>query len=281
MPLIIFLFFPFTASAESGFSISPAILEINKEDSYTILLANRDSKQMNLRYRFVNLQPSSSGSLTKMSIIDTPEYFEIVGINESNGIEVNPRSSVEVTLTYTRTSATPQNLVGIEFVSTLNDPLENRTESTVQTSIVVPLLVLDNNGQSKIDVSNFETSTFISDNQAEFNIKLRNTGNSLVKTDATITIKNLLGRTIESIDLGSKYIFNGQTTALSINESNDIVWSPNILIGVYSADLEVKYNGQNTVKTLLFIGIPAKLTAIGVISLIFIVGIYLRVKKYL
>lgn len=279
LSLVLLLLFPISASAESGFSVSPVILELNKVGDYNILVANRESKQLNLSYRVVELDLTSSGSVNKVGETTLPNYIEVKGFDEHNEIEINPRSSTSIYINYNKVNEPVEKLIGIELVSRHLELQENRTESTIQSSIVVPILILDYNHQSRIEVAEFKTTTFTFANNAEFDIKIINQGNTLVKTEAKLKIKNLIGKTVETFDLGPKYILGSQTRALKQNDNNPI-WSPGLLIGLYSADLEVASNGQNIVKTKLIMGIPAKQTLISVILLIFLVGIYLRVKKY-
>lgn len=110
----------------------------------------------------------------------------------------------------------------------------------------------------------------------EFKYAFRNTGTVLLQPDGHITIKDMLGRTAETIDVKPFRVFRD-----SIRE-NIATWKKSFLIGRYTATLELNrgYGDLKDTQTVTFWVIPWKTLALafGALILLILIIIFLRKK---
>ncbi len=276
----LFIFLARTAHAAPGFTVSPAVIEINKSGNHTIKLTNRSLDPVTLTYRFISLTVSGEGSVRPGKELQPPQGISIEGIEQNNQISMPPGSEHEVSLVYNPSNQDSLPLMGVEFTSVSIDTPENRTASNVQTSIVVPMILTGSNSVPKSDDIQFSAPLLIFNNLAEFDIKASNTGKNPIKIEGDLRIKNLLGETVEVYNLEPRYIFADQVRNFTYSNGEKIAWDPEILIGIYRAEITMKYGDATIVKNQVLLGIPGKPTVVLLIVAIFMSGVYLRVRKY-
>lgn len=111
--------------------------------------------------------------------------------------------------------------------------------------------------------------TFWETGPVAFDTRVKNQGNVHFKPSGTITVKNMFGNEVTTIDLEERNVLPGTIRKLT-NE-----WSPGFAVGRYTADLTVVFDDGQSVDTASasFIIFPWKVilpALIGVILLIFL-----------
>lgn len=118
------------------------------------------------------------------------------------------------------------------------------------------------------------TKNFWENGPIIFETRLENSGNVHFKPSGTISIKNMFGNEVTTVDLNEQNVLPGTIRKLQ-NE-----WSPGFAVGRYTADLSVVYGDDGSIDTATttFIIFPYKIIVpalLGVIALL-VIGIRSR-----
>ncbi|MCL4367510.1 hypothetical protein M1563_05080 [Patescibacteria group bacterium] len=109
-----------------------------------------------------------------------------------------------------------------------------------------------------------------------FDTRVTNEGNVHVKPTGTITITDVLGQKVATIQLDQRNVLPGATRKV------DSAWNQHLLFGKYTATLSLVYgNGQLLTATTTFIGFPYKIAAVVLVVLIIITFFLYRMRRRL
>jgi len=141
-------------------------------------------------------------------------------------------------------------------------------------SRVAVMFYIQINGDIKIstDICEFKTSqSWYGKAPIDMLYAVKNDGNISVETEGTITIKNLINRTTDTIDIAKQKVLRGTTRTNTIN------WQPkHFAMGRYTATLELNHEYDNSTmqKEIVFWIIPWReivLTVVIVVALIIVI----------
>ncbi len=146
---------------------------------------------------------------------------------------------------------------------------EGQTATAVATEIrSLVLLRIEGPITEEALIRRFETPRFSEYGPIKFTTELANLGNFHIRPLGTISIKNIVGKTVANLDLEENNIFPGAS------REYENLWERKWLFGRYKATLSATYGEQNLplTATIFFWVWPWKITlaAIGIIILIII-----------
>lgn len=166
----------------------------------------------------------------------------------------------------------------------LNDP--QATQSAIKTLLGVSsnVLISINPNTVQAQITQFSSPALLSKGPVPFTVKVANRGDSVFIASGAITIKNLFGQKIDTIVLPQHFVLAHSSRFLSNPEAknNTLSWDRGFLFGLYRSDLSLSVEGGNTLTShTYFLTLPTTALVIATLILLFIIGIYLRVKKKL
>lgn len=263
-------------------NVSPTVIELD---------ANPGGKQEG-SFKIIN------GSDIALELVTTPKNFvasdEIGGVNLTEDdtsysladwISVSPETaSVDARgsqiFNYTITvpqDAEPGGHFGSIIVQTEGVRIDETGPAVSQE--VGPLILVRIAGDTFQEASIVEFATtdrFQEKGPVTFQTRIENTGNVHFKPRGTITIKNMFGKTVTTIDLEEKNVLPDSIRKLT----ND--WNPTgISIGRYTADLTLVYGVDDKIVTAStsYVLFPYKTVLPLVVALVVIVFIAIRHRK--
>jgi len=128
----------------------------------------------------------------------------------------------------------------------------------------------------KLSLINFSTPLIFTKSPLVFEIDIKNSGRTKIKTRGKIEIKNILsGKIVSNIVIPSHTVLSDYTRSLK-NYTSPLVWNPTKSIGIYQATvlLDNEDDSKNLLsKSKCFIALPQE------IFLIFIIPIFIILRK--
>ncbi|HIA92236.1 TPA: DUF916 domain-containing protein [Candidatus Saccharibacteria bacterium] len=253
------------AEPGNALSISPFKFELdaNPGDSIerTIRVTNNADVQQDISILVKNF--TADGEEGQVNLTEDATSYSIaewVTVNKSEST-IPGRTSE----TYTFTIDVPENAEpGGHFGSVVfaTDPVEvegDQSGATVSGEIAALLLVrIDGDIEEEISVASFEAGVVTTDaNDDEvfdekssfengpvtFETRFKNDGNVHLAPTGTITIKNMFGSVVETLQLEEQNVLP-DAVRRSLAE-----WDPGFSVGTYTAELEATYGENSTVIT--------------------------------
>ena len=120
------------------------------------------------------------------------------------------------------------------------------------------------------------TKNFYEKGPVTFSILSKNTGNVHLSPYGTITVKNVLGETIDSIEIDPWFVMPDSS------RTREMKWNKEILFGRYTAEMSMNRGYKDIVdaKTLSFWVIPWKFVSIILIGIILIVWFFVWIASH-
>jgi len=293
----LFILPTFAAAQQSGIKISPATIEETLDpgevNEYNVKLTNLDSKEQTYYLHTRNISGVRAGGVP----IFAERNEEITGyeladwiILPTNQITVpaNGASSFSFTLSVPE-NATPGSHFGGVFVTI--DPPEIENSGAAVGYQVANIISIRVSGEATelANIREFSTSKFFHGSQnVDFNVRIENTGNVLVRPTGPLEIYNMLGSQV------ANFTFNTDKAAVFPNDEREylnINWTgDSIGFGRYEAIISPVYGDDGAKKTMSstvsfwilpmnIIG-PA-LLVLGTILLVVIVSVKVYIKRSL
>ncbi len=124
-------------------------------------------------------------------------------------------------------------------------------------------------------VSFNSNKSFFEYGPVSFESRLSNGGNVHFKPQSTITIANMLGQKVATIDVDPHNVLPGAIRKFSTE------WKPKYLFGKYTATLSVVYGDKKQIltATTTFIGLPYKLVGVVLIASLIVLTFIIRRRK--
>jgi hypothetical protein len=164
----------------------------------------------------------------------------------------------------------------------LNDP--QATQSAIETLLGVSsnILISVDPVAPQAQINRFRTQKFFSKGPVSFNLKVANTGDSVFIASGTVIIKNIFGQKVGTVLLPQHFILAHSSRSFSDSQTSSLSWNKGFLFGLYKADLSLTIEGGNSLTShTYFLALPTTALIITLLVLLFIIGIYLRVRKKL
>lgn len=277
----------------TGVSINPATIEETVDPGvrkiYTLTIENLDSQEQ-LFYIFTrNISGVRDGGVPIFAKYnDEHTGFELTDWITADATELlvpaKGKASFDFTLNVPD-NASPGSHFGGVFVSV--DPPEIKSSGAAVGYQVASILSIRVSGEAveQASIRQFSTSKFLYGSQhVEFNVRIENTGNVLVRPSGPLEINNMLGNQVGTM------IFNESRSGVFPNDTRefaDVVWQgDSIGFGRYEAILSPVYGDQGAKKTMsstvVFWILPMNIIgpALAILAVVFLV-IFTFVRLYI
>lgn len=300
--------------------VSPSVLRIEAKppaDVWTpFVIENLSNQPVSLKigYKAFNPQLSSNGTVVFMSTsqqtsgIDKNIFDKMQIVDNNNvshdSIELGPQQQQRFRLRI----LLPQNepisdyYFSLIFLQNINQPDQNNSNSnteqqksfsTIQGGIGLNVLLAVGDKESPSGIiQTFSAPVFSNGGPIPISLKVSNTGNHFIVPSGQITIKDMLGETVDKINVPSSVVLAGTTRSFGnaqMNNNNSVgleeafILPQKILIGVYTATLTLNMSPSGPVylRTIKFFSFPIVTLVEIIIILGVVLYIYSRVKKKL
>ena len=293
LTLTIFVVFPsFALAQQSGIRISPALFEETVDPGnvieYSITLENLDRSEQ-LFYVFArNISGVEEGGVPIFANNDERTGFEVADWIDLPVTEVTVGGQEKTQLKFTMSvpdNASPGSHFGGIFFS--KEPPEIENSGAAVGYQVANILSMRVSGEvdEQASIRQFSTSKFLySSPNVDFNVRIENNGNVLVRPSGPLEIYNMLGTKIETITFNEERhgVFPKDT-----REFSNIKWNGDVTgFGRYEAILSPVYGDEGAKKTMsstvTFWILPMHIIgpALGVLAFILIVT-FVAVRLYI
>jgi len=278
------LAFPSIASASQlGTSISPAVITINARDSQQsadIFVENKTSQKVS--YSILLVPFTSSGGngepiLQKTIDRDYSNLFKNVVILDGNApttiITLAPqqKKTLKLVINLPNDLKKRDYYFSIIFTSNASEKIENSASVSIRQALGVNVLLsLGKNAQTQGEIKEFSTSNFVASEPVNFKLNVANQSQNFTTVTGNINIKNMFGQTIGSFDIEKTNILGNSERTIPA------AWNEKLLLGKYTAKVEVSLSPQGPVVTneATFIAFPYEYLILGLFLLLILY--YLR-----
>jgi hypothetical protein len=235
----------------------------------------------------VTLIPTSSRVNTLLSYVSIRDNNVV-----TQSVELAPKQKKILQLTIAPPSSLPigDYYFSVIFRQEVEKPKEisvtpETGQATMYTSPGIAshiLLSISSKDKEVIKIDDFSVSYFTQQSPVPFTIKVRNIGKQFIRPKATLTIKNIFGKTISKFLLHPPYILAGKSRFLT-NEGIGAValWKDRAFFGPYTAIIEVSTEENKTIvqKSVSFFIIPFRILLTISVLLFILFTIIAQVKK--
>lgn len=308
----------------TNLTISPSIIRLQAQPPadihapFTIENKSDDAISFKIGYKLLDPQNSQNGIVTFLKDGQSvpgqdPHFFDKVQVIDNDNfshdiIELGPKQKKHLILRITlppgeRTADYYFSLIFLQSVSEI-DQIQTNQDIKDQPSAITLQSGIGNNiflavgpkqaPQAKIDT--FTTPQFKVSGPVPFLLRVSDQGSHYLNPHGTITIKNLFGKTVGKISLPNSVILAGtsktysstpnQTTASNnqLLAGSTIVWPEKLLLGMYTANLELSLSDQGPVvaRTARFMVLPISfllslsIVMLGIIVIVWRIRLKLR-----
>lgn len=282
---------------QTGVSIKPATteetLDPGFEKQYSVSVENLNNSEQKFYLFTRNIKGVRDGGVP----VFADDYTELTGYELTDWIELPIAELVlapgaQETFTFTirvPDGAAPGSHFGGVFISVEPPEMENSGAAVgYQVAHIVSIRV-SGEANEAADIRQFSTSRFLYGSQnVDFNVRIENKGNVLVRPAGPLEIFNMLGNKVGYLTFNESQfaVFPGNT-----REFNDIKWKGDSLgFGRYEAILSPQYGDEGAKKTMsssvTFWILPwniiwPTLSILGLIFLVVFVFVRLYIKRSL
>ncbi len=289
-------------------SVYPPILEVQttppSSPTAPITIQNLGETDIALSIQLIPLKMNPNGTGDVLFFPDALNqgfygYYKgriqfLVDDVKTEKVTLQAQESKQVTLNINLKKGDPPGdyYYGIVFLSegkTLEDTSLTSLPAGISTNL---LLSVGPKKPSVGGITEFSTSAFKNNGPVEFTLKLHNGSEHLISPTGKVSINNMLGKKVASIDILPQYILaqsdrylinqsSSTSATLSTNETPKVIWNEKFLLGFYTAtaNIRLEENGNILTEKTYFFAFPIYLF-FGVAIVFFVLaGIYLRVKK--
>lgn len=273
---------PTHAASSLGFAISPPTLELNAQPGQTV---KGSVKVINLTDLPIILSIDRKNFVAKGEegqvdlVEENPLYSLAPWFRTPATVEVPPRGTQAVDFTIdVPVNAEPGGRFGSLVFNTAQSKLPSGQSGAAVKQELAALVFLKIAGDAneKIKIESFvPAKKFYEYGPAKFTARVSNLGNVHAKPTGKITIKNLLGVKVATVDIESKNVIPEAVRKLSAE------WPRKFLFGFYTATLELK-NDEHQVLTAntSFVAVPYRLLAlVGVAIVVLYFALWRRRKR--
>lgn len=199
---------------------------------------------------------------------------------ETTELVVPPKETAQLTVVITA----PQDaLPGGHYAGIYFEPKERRGEKktvSYTTAQVGSLFALNVTGEVKYDavIKDFSVKNYLSEfGPIDFSLTLENQSDTHISPQSSVVVKDMFGRTLETLKYDSLNIFPFTSRTQEIRW--DQVWG----LGQYTATVTTTYgpNGATTRRDLSFWIIPYRLIAAVLVVLLVIIATGISIKRHL
>jgi len=295
LAVIITVIYPLPIEAESvSLGIYPPIIRLkmmqNQTQQTTVNITNySSSKQVvllralpfdgalgsdEIHYQASTPQPVSNLTFKGISLLS-------VQGEALNTLSLDPLQTQQINLKVSAPASFDHKDYYFSLVA-LNDP--QATQSAVKTLLGVSsnILISVDPFAPQAQINRFSTQKFFSKGPVLFNLKVANTGDSVFIASGTVIIKNIFGQKVGTVLLPQHFILAHSSRSFSDSQTSSLSWNKGFLFGLYKADLSLTIEGGNSLTShTYFLALPTTALIITLLVLLFIIGIYLRVRKKL
>lgn len=268
------------STARNGFSISPPSFDINANPgdklTNTIKVENISDQALVIKAEAQNfaaygqegqiniIEEDSEYSITSWISFVNPEFVVAPGETALFNFDINiPQQS------------DPGSHYGAIVFSTNSVSTTPNTPNIVQEIASIILLRLPGEVNENAQLVNFDSDKdSYTEPKVKLNTLVKNTGSVIVKPAGTITIKDLLGNTVQVVEVSGKNILPGSERLFDQEFDFD-------KIGYFKAVLELKYGEEGHLLTAetSFTTLYTQRLVPAIIGIIVLIGLYILLRK--
>lgn len=318
---VLFSLFPGKTFAESfSLGLFPPVIPISTEPGSDIekqidITNNLDIPQtLNIAYRQFTGSEAKNGQisfipnnsnfekfLNNVSILQADQAVQRITLSAKQTTHLllkisvpkdYPASDYNFTILFTGIS-TPQ-------VSNYSPKAWSQLQGAIGTNIL--LSIINDTTIPQAVLETYSVPLFTENGPVPFTILINNIGKQRITTKGIIKIKNMFGQLIGVVNLPEKIILSNTSRFLSNNveltnktqgiknpvtNGNNLLtttfWNEKVLFGIYNAEITLSLSdkGPDFVKSIYFFAFPYKIVFVFILSIILLLLIRSRVKKYL
>lgn len=198
------------------------------------------------------------------------------------------RNSEDSGLTSQNNEADKSTLVGSE-----NNQEQNITRINAGIALNV-ILTVGNQNQPQAAIEEFSAPSFIKSGPVSFTVRVKNIGPRVFAPKGIIFINNMFGQTVGRVDLQPDKILSGSiralndiriasTSASSNFSSRKAIWPENLLLGPYTATLNLAVSDKGPIykQSVVFLALPLQLILGIIFGIIITTTIFFRVRYHI
>lgn len=231
----------------------------------------------------ISYYPTGATPAELKNLINEVKFFD--GENQIKSIKLYPKESKNLIMEF----IAPENEKDYYFSVGLfeeSDSAPKNEETVVKITNVLASNVLLSVGPSQqgtARVTEFTTSGFKLGGPAIFKLQVNNSSRNFVSTTGNVSIYNLFGEKVGSVELkpaitlanSQRYLVNNKSSNLK-----EVTWDEGFTFGFYTAKAVVQVNKTMTIeKSTSFISIPLSVLLFVVVILFIVLSIMHRVLK--
>jgi hypothetical protein len=303
-----FIFTTKTQADGLSLSIYPPVIEIQTTPPSSpvtqIKIKNNEDSRVDLQIELLPFKPNGATGEIKIEnaqnqglikLIQEKVQFLVNGVKTSS-ITLDPLETKTVNLNVNLTKQDPPGdyYYSVIFINN-GKSLTDTSSSQIPAGIATNLLIsIGPKTPSTGGISEFTTSHFKSKGPVYFLLKLHNASPHLIQPVGKVTIEDLFGKNIGTINILPQYVLANSDRYLTDESQSfskpsenlttplpQLKWNEGFLFGFYKATAQIKLdeNSNPITQSIYFLAFPLYFFFVIVIAVFITLSIYLRVKK--
>lgn len=291
-------------------SIYPPVLEVQATPPSSpvvpLIIQNNNNEDITLRIELIPIKQSGlNGDIQLVPELINEGFYPyyrnkiqfLVDDRKVDSLILSPLETKEVNVNINLTEGDPPGDYYYSIVFISGSSFQDETSLSQLPAGIASNLLLSIGPKKPAGggIVEFDTSTFKNSGPVDFSLKLHNASKHLIAPSGSVSVYNLFGQKVGSIDLLSQYILANSDRYLvdeiqsspsalltnSFNSAPKVIWSEKFLLGFYTAEAKVllEENGHILSSKTYFFAFPLYLFFPLVILIFIALSIYLRVKK--
>jgi hypothetical protein len=286
-------FFLFTSSqayaADYHLEITPSMLLFKSPtEEQNILIKNLSTEAIDLEPTLYVIKDAGNkdGSLTIENPSQAePDIQQYITLRENgntiSSLHLNPLESSLVSVFYHPVNNSDNNFFTLVFNKKITDSEVNNKNSFSQVvpgSGVIILPTSSDNSKVTLPQISFTTKKFKTSGPIEFKAGINNQTDGIEIITPMISIYNILGQKVGEINIAKQYLLP-QSERILQKDGNSLTWNDSLILGPYTARLDIKSGDTTVTKTISFFVIPVFPVLIISFIIFFCLGVYVKARK--
>lgn len=265
-------------SGDKTITVIPPRFELfaNPGDSLTELVRIRNESDFPVTYTIVVEDFSASGEEGHVVLEEEgTETFSLASWIEPETRDIVLQPQEERSFTFSINvprDAEPGGHYASVLFQSGSDPVPGAANVTQRVGTLVLLRVSGNVTEQAV-IETFEAPNYSQSGPVPFTLRLRNDGNTHIRPQGTIIITNLFGQKVQEVPLQGANVLPG-----AIRKMDQTVWDQENIIGHFTATLVATYGQQNLPLTAATKFTVISPTAIILISVIGVAGLFFLIS---
>ena len=266
---------PITHASETSLTVSPAILEKVLEpgtvSTASATVTNTTNFPLPIKAQVDAFIGNNNLTKLQSSVFNSSSWFTL----EPSDFILQPSESKDILIKI----AQPKNVEpGGHYATIFFQPLIPSDVISPSSTIslarvgILSFLIAPGNIKELLSIKDFTVKPWSTFGPISFDVELQNEGNVHTSPSGNIIIKDLLGKTVKTLDLDPSIILPTTTN------TQNIVWDKQLLFGRFTANLTINYGnaqGSLTFAPLVFWVVPWPLIVIGIALLTLLYNVFI------